>query len=153
MSLKINFNEIKKLLPQAYPFILVDRIEEYEENNSIICLKNVSGNEWMTPGHFPDQAIFPGVLIIEGIAQAGILLFQLSRGQVHTQDEANNNHKSTFLLSSVKAKFIKQVNPGDQLFYHCSVVKMTSNAVMMEGIAKINDSEIAAKAELIFCVT
>ncbi|KEK21728.1 3-hydroxyacyl-ACP dehydratase FabZ [Bacillus gaemokensis] len=151
MSLKVSFNEIKNLLPQVYPFILVDRVEHYEDYKSIICLKNITGNEWWIPGHFPDQAVLPGVLIIEGIAQAGILLFQLSNKKIDRQDEVSVDNKSPFLLTSVKTRFLKKVIPGDQLVYHCNVVKMTSSAGIIEGIAKV-DEEVVAKAELVFCI-
>jgi 3-hydroxyacyl-[acyl-carrier-protein] dehydratase len=155
--MQIDFDTVRKLLPQAYPFVLVDRVEQFEKNQSIVCLKNVSGNEWMFPGHFPEKAIYPGVLLIEGLAQSGILLFQLSQetdGSVFatgTGDLGGGKQARTFLLASVKTRFLKAVVPGDQLFYSCEVIKMTSRAGILEGVVTVN-GEIAAKAELTFGV-
>ena len=70
----ILFEEIRNLLPQKYPFLFIDRVVEFEEGKKIVCVKNVSGNEPVFVGHFPDFAIMPGVLIIEAMAQASIIL-------------------------------------------------------------------------------
>ncbi|UHA72037.1 3-hydroxyacyl-ACP dehydratase FabZ [Paenibacillus sp. 481] len=151
MSAKVYFDEIKRLLPQDYPFIFVDRVEHYEEFKSITCVKNITGNEWAVTGHFPKQAIFPGVLINEGFGQATILLIKLSQKN-EEQRVMEINSDSTFLMTSAKIRYLKTIVPGDQLYYHCNIVKLTSNSGVIEGIAKIDNEEIAAKAELVFCV-
>ncbi|MEK7788611.1 MAG: 3-hydroxyacyl-[acyl-carrier-protein] dehydratase FabZ, partial [Planctomycetota bacterium] len=69
----ILFEEIRSLLPQKYPFLFIDKVVELEEGKKIVCVKNVSGNEPVFVGHFPDFAIMPGVLIIEAMAQASII--------------------------------------------------------------------------------
>ena len=74
----ILFEEIRSLLPQKYPFLFIDRVVEFDEGKKIVCVKNVSGNEPVFVGHFPDFAIMPGVLIIEAMAQASIILFRKS---------------------------------------------------------------------------
>nr|WP_081756952.1 3-hydroxyacyl-ACP dehydratase FabZ [Gorillibacterium massiliense] len=144
MTLSYSFDAIRNLLPQKYPFIFVDRIAEFEAGQRIRCIKNVSGNEWMFPGHFPDQAIFPGVLIVEGMAQCGILLFQLSADPANAMGH-------TFLLSSVKSRFLQPVIPGDQVIYDCTVVKLVSSGGILECKASV-DGVTVAKAELSFAI-
>ncbi len=79
MSIVMGFDDVCRLLPQSYPFIMVDVVEELQPGKRIVCRKNVTGNEWMFPGHFPQRAIFPGVLLIEGMAQTAILLVASGR--------------------------------------------------------------------------
>jgi len=76
----LDFEGVRRLLPQGYPFIFVDRVLDFEANRRIVCLKNVTGTEPFFPGHFPEVAIMPGALMGEAIAQASILLFRLSVG-------------------------------------------------------------------------
>src|SRR5437660_10312485 len=76
MSVVLGFDDVCRLLPQDHPFIMVDVVEELQQGKRIVCRKNITGNEWMFPGHFPKKAIFPGVLLIEGMAQASILLLR-----------------------------------------------------------------------------
>ncbi|XXM71988.1 3-hydroxyacyl-ACP dehydratase FabZ [Lysinibacillus sphaericus] len=137
------FDEIKKLLPQDYPFVFIDRVQELWPGERIICKKNVSGNEWTVPGHFPEKTIFPGVLMVEAMAQASILLFKLS--------QSGNETEGSFLLSSVKSRFLKTVIPGDQIEFTCEVIKMFGSAGIVKAIATV-DGEIVSKAELTFAV-
>jgi 3-hydroxyacyl-[acyl-carrier-protein] dehydratase len=137
------FDEIKKLLPQDYPFIFIDRVQEVYPGERIICKKNVSGNEWMAPGHFPEKTIFPGVLMIEAMAQASILLFKLS--------QSGNEKESSFLLSSVKSRFLETVIPGDQIEFTCEVIKMFESAGIVKAIATV-EGKLVSKAELTFAV-
>ena len=137
----LGFDEICRLLPQAYPFVLLDRVEELTAGERIVALKNISGNEWMFPGHFPRQAIYPGVLLIESMAQAAILLFKV--GRVETE--------GTFLLAGVKSRFLRPVVPGDQVRLICEAQKVISTAAIVEAQATVND-EVAAKAELTFAI-
>lgn len=144
MTITVDFDRVRELLPQAYPFVMVDRVESFEKDQYITCLKNITGNEWAFPGHFPKKAIYPGVLIIEGIAQSGILLFQLSQEPLELSEVSR-----TFLLTSVKTRFLKPVVPGDQMIYRCEMIKKTSTAGIIEGVATVG-GETVAKAEMTF---
>ncbi|HHT9119577.1 MAG TPA: 3-hydroxyacyl-ACP dehydratase FabZ [Candidatus Hypogeohydataceae bacterium YC41] len=138
----INFEEIKRLVPQRYPFLFIDRVVEIEEGKKIVCLKNVSANESFFVGHFPEYAIMPGVLTLESLAQASIILFKKS----FLKEETSN---SVFLLASVRASFLRPVFPGDQLLLEVNVEKVVSKGAMVQGIAKVGD-ETVAKASLTF---
>ncbi|OHB41531.1 MAG: 3-hydroxyacyl-[acyl-carrier-protein] dehydratase FabZ [Planctomycetes bacterium RIFOXYD2_FULL_41_16] len=140
----ILFEEIRSLLPQKYPFLFIDRVVEFEEGKKIVCVKNVSGNEPVFVGHFPDFAIMPGVLIIEAMAQASIILFKKSL-------PAQQNDKNTvFLLASVNnARFTKPVFPGDQLFVEIIVEKIVSKGAIVQATVKVEEKTVA-KASLTF---
>lgn len=136
------YDEVRRLLPQAYPFLFIDVIEALEPGEKIVCRKNVTGNEWMFPGHFPEQAVFPGVLLVETMAQSAILLGKLSPA---LQLDA----AATVLLTSVKSRFLRPVVPGDQLRVETVSVKWLSTQGIVESSILV-DNETAAKAELIF---
>ena len=140
----ILFEEIRSLLPQKYPFLFIDRVVEFDEGKKIVCVKNVSGNEPVFVGHFPDFAIMPGVLIIEAMAQASIILFKKSL-------PAQQNDKNTvFLLASVNnARFTKPVFPGDQLFVEILVEKIGSKGAIVQATVKVEEKTVA-KASLTF---
>lgn len=144
MSTIIGFDEVRRLLPQSYPFIMVDVVEELEPGKRIICRKNVTGNEWMFPGHFPEKAIFPGVLLIEGMAQAAILLVRADSSQSVAEE-------ATYMLASVKTRFLKPVVPGDQLRYVCEVVRLARMGGVVDAEVFV-DGEVVAKADLTFAV-
>ncbi|MFQ5957458.1 MAG: 3-hydroxyacyl-ACP dehydratase FabZ [Candidatus Brocadiales bacterium] len=132
----MNFEEVKRLVPQKYPFLFIDKVVELEEGKRIVCLKNVSGNEPFFVGHFPEYAIMPGALTLEALAQASIILFKKSF-------EQKDNPNSVFLLASVKANFVKPVFPGDQLFLEIDVDKVISKAAMVRGVAKVGEDTVA----------
>ncbi|MGQ3686039.1 MAG: 3-hydroxyacyl-ACP dehydratase FabZ [Candidatus Loosdrechtia sp.] len=139
----IHFEEIRSLLPQKYPFIFIDKVVEYEEGKRIICIKNVSCNEPVFVGHFPDFAIMPGVLIIEAMAQASIILFKKSLA-------VQNGNDTVFLLASIgNARFTKPVFPGDRLHIEITVEKIVSKGAIVQAIVKV-DEKSAAKATLTF---
>jgi len=140
----ILFEEIRSLLPQKYPFLFIDKVVELEEGKKIVCVKNVSGNEPVFVGHFPDFAIMPGVLIIEAMAQASIILFRKSL-------PPQQNYKNTvFLLASINnARFTKPVFPGDQLFVEIIVEKIVSKGAIVQATAKVEEKTVA-KASLTF---
>jgi 3-hydroxyacyl-[acyl-carrier-protein] dehydratase len=133
----LDFDQLRAALPYAYPWILIDRVIELEPGKRIVALKNVSGNEWMFPGHFPGRAIYPGVLLVESMAQASILLLSASP----TKPEGR------FLLAGSRVRFLRVVVPGDQLLIHCSVDKMLSNAAVISAEVT-TDQHLAAKATL-----
>ncbi|HEX7347858.1 MAG TPA: 3-hydroxyacyl-ACP dehydratase FabZ, partial [Candidatus Limnocylindrales bacterium] len=122
------------------PMLLVDRILEVEGENRIVGLKNVTANEQFFQGHFPGAPVMPGVLIIEAMAQCSAVLF------LRTLPDRD---RKLFLFGGVdKARFRKQVIPGDQLILECVVLQKRSNTVRMKGTAKVNDA-IVAEAELL----
>lgn len=137
------FEEIRSLLPQKYPFLFIDKAIEYEEGKRIVCVKNVSGNDPVFVGHFPDFAIMPGVLIIEAMAQASIILFRKSLSTQNTKD-------TVFLLASVNnARFTKPIFPGDQLLIEIMVEKMVSRGAIVQASVKVGEKAVA-KATLTF---
>ena len=140
----ILFEEIRSLLPQKYPFLFIDRVVEFEEGKKIVCVKNVSGNEPVFVGHFPDFAIMPGVLIIEAMAQASIILFKKS------PPTQQNDKNTVFLLASINnARFTKPVFPGDQLFIEIIVEKIVSKGAIVQATVKVEEKTVA-KASLTF---
>lgn len=132
----MNFEEVKRLVPQKYPFLFIDKVVELEEGKRIVCLKNVSGNEPFFVGHFPEYAIMPGALTLEALAQASIILFKKSFKQ-------DDNPNKIFLLAAAKASFLKPVFPGDQLFLEVDVEKVISNAAMVRGVARVGENTVA----------
>jgi len=139
-----NVVEIQKILPHRYPFLLVDRVSELEKGVSIEAFKNVSISEPVFQGHFPDHPIYPGVMIIEGMAQAGgILAFQSSSAE--SQEEMND--KVVYFMSIDKAKFRSPVTPGDQLVYRLTVIKQRGAIWQLDAKAYVAE-KLVAQAEL-----
>ena len=134
---KFNINDIVKILPHRYPFILIDRIEIIERGESLIALKNLTINEPFFQGHFPGQPVMPGVLSLEIMAQAGSFLM-LSQ----VVDPLSTN---MFFSTVEKAKFRKPVIPGDQLVVHMTLIKKKLNLCKFHGICKV-DNKVVAEA-------
>ena len=130
---------ILKALPHRYPFLMVDRITGINGDEAAIGIKNVTANEPQVMGHFPSQPIFPGVLMIEGMAQTAGVICILARGSVST--------KSVYFLTIDKAKFRKIVQPGDQLEYHMTKIKQRSSMWWYKGVAKVG-GDVVAEAEV-----
>ncbi len=136
----IDIREIMKLLPHRYPFLLVDKILSMEMGKEIVGLKNVTINEPFFQGHFPEQPIMPGVLILEGMAQVG--------GVMAFCDQPENvGRKVLFFAGIDKARFRRPVVPGDQIIYTLTLKKRKRSVSIMEGVATVN-GEVAAQAEL-----
>ncbi|GAB7218213.1 3-hydroxyacyl-[acyl-carrier-protein] dehydratase FabZ [Vibrio inusitatus NBRC 102082] len=132
--------EIQSLLPHRYPFLLLDRVTDFEEGKYLIGLKNVSFNEPQFQGHFPQLPVFPGVLILEAMAQAtGLLAFK-------TFGEPKENELYYF-ASVDQAKFRKPVSPGDQMIIEVELLKNRRGIAMFNGVAKV-DGEVVCSAEL-----
>jgi len=139
----IDVVEIQKILPHRYPFLLVDRVTEVNENESLIGFKNVSISENVFQGHFPGHPIYPGVMILEGMAQAGgILAF---KSMDVSEEEIQN--KVVYFMSIDKAKFRSPVRPGDRLEYRISVIKHKGAIWMLKGEAYVDDV-LVSEAEL-----
>lgn len=142
-----DINAIKKMLPHRYPFLLVDKIIDLEPGKSIVGVKNVTANEPFFQGHFPQRPVMPGVLIIEAMAQtAGILILSLSE---------NAEGKLAYFTTIDKAKFRKQVGPGDQLFFVMEILDKRRNIFKLKGKAYKNkiDGELAAEAEIMVAIS
>lgn len=134
---KFDINDIIKILPHRYPFILIDKIEIVEPGISLTALKNVTINEPFFQGHFPGQPIMPGVLSLEVLCQAGSFLML---NQVDDPLE-----KNMFFTTVEKAKFKKPITPGDQLQIEVELVKRKLNLCKFHGKCKIN-GELAVDA-------
>ena len=115
--------------------LMVDQVLEFEKGKSLKGLKNVSANEIYFLGHFPHQAIMPGAFILEGVAQCSVILFQLTYGEMDTNEVP--------VFGSVKARFLKPAFPGDQLIYEVEATKLTSFAGIFEGTVTVKDKVIA----------
>ncbi len=139
-----DINAILKTLPHRYPFLMVDRILEIEPGRRIVGLKNVTVNEPCFQGHFPEYPIFPGVLILEAMAQTGGIC-------VLATDPEKAPKKNLFFSSINKARFRKPVIPGDQILIKMELLKHKGNFWVFEGKATVND-ELAAQAELMASV-
>lgn len=135
-----DIEKIMQILPHRYPFLLVDKVLEFEEGKHIVGVKNVTINEQFFTGHFPGRPVMPGVLIIEAMAQtAGILM--LSRPE--------NRGKLAYFMSMDKVKFRKTVVPGDQLILKIDVVRIKSRTIQIRGCAFV-ENKMAAEADLMF---
>lgn len=137
----IDIQEIMGMIPHRYPILLVDRILDYKVNESAIGLKNVSFNEPHFQGHFPAQAVMPGVLIIEAMAQTAAILVVKTLGE-------DARGKLVYFMSVDSAKFRKPVVPGDALHIHVNVVQSRRNVWKFTGQAKVGD---VVHAEATFC--
>jgi len=140
MDKALDIQEIMKLLPHRYPFIMIDRILELTPGEKVIALKNVTINEPFFQGHFPANPIMPGVLIIEAMGQAGAVLAAKSL-------EREPNGVLIYFMGMDKVKFRKPVTPGDQLIFEMKFLKQRSNVFRMSGTAYV-DENIVAQAEL-----
>jgi len=141
ITLPIHIDGIQELLPHRYPFLLIDRVVEFEPGKRVLCYKNVSANEQFFQGHFPSQPVMPGVLVVEALAQAGGILSHLTRGK-------NHNGNLSYLVKVDAAKFSRMVVPGDRLELEVSIKREIRNMTMYSGIARV-DGQQAACAEIL----
>ncbi|KJS08141.1 MAG: hypothetical protein VR73_06670 [Gammaproteobacteria bacterium BRH_c0] len=138
----MDINQIKKLLPHRYPFLLVDRVVELVPGERILAYKNITANEEVFNGHFPNAPIFPGVMIIEAMAQAaGVLGF----ATVNKQAEDN----TLYLFAGVDGvRFKRQVIPGDRLMLHAEIDSVKRNIWRFNCRATV-DEQLACEAQLL----
>ena len=136
--------EIEKILPHRFPFLLVDRVIDFKEGEFIKAYKNITIGEQIFQGHFPGHPIYPGVMIIEGMAQAGGILAFKSMDK-DEQDETNN--KVVYFMSIDKAKFRNPVKPGDRLVYKLNVLKHKGSIWVLKGESFVDD-KLVCEAEL-----
>lgn len=139
-SLPIGALEIQKLLPHRYPFLLIDRVVEMEPGERIVAYKNLTINEPFFQGHFPTRPVMPGVLVVEALAQAGGVLYQLTnlaRGDTASTD------KLFYLVKVENARFSRTIVPGDRLELQVSIKRRIRNMAQYEGIALVDGEEVA----------
>ena len=136
VQLPLDVVAIQHLLPHRYPFLLVDRVTEFEPNKRIVGIKNVTINEPFFQGHFPGHPVKPGVLVIEALAQAGGILTQLSH-------QSGAEGKLFYLVKIDNAKFSKMVVPGDQLVLQVELKRTIRNMALYQGVARVDGEQVA----------
>jgi 3-hydroxyacyl-[acyl-carrier-protein] dehydratase len=145
VKMTLTFEEIKELIPQRFPFMMIDKVIDLEPGKEATAVKNVSGNDIFFLGHFPENAVMPGVAIIEAMAQTAIIIFATDG------KKRGENFRPTYYLGSVKANFLTPVVPGDQLKIKAVSVKSLPNGAFVSAEAFVEDKKVSA-ADLVFSV-
>ena len=141
--MELDVKQIQEVIPHRFPFLLIDKVIDLRPNEKLVAVKNVSINEQYFVGHFPNEKIMPGVLIVEAMAQAGSVFFYYSK---------NKQGKSlTYYLAKVEAKFISPVIPGDRLIIEVTPLKLLNKAGLLKVKASVED-RVVAEAEIGFGV-
>src|SRR5215204_7814982 len=143
METILDITQILSLLPHRYPFLLVDKIVEYEQGKRVVGIKNVTLNEPFFQGHFPGAPVMPGVLIIEAMAQVGAVL---ALREIEDRDQ-----KLVLFTGIREARFRRPVVPGDTLVLEVTAMRIGSRVQRMRGEAKV-EGQIAADAEIMSVV-
>jgi 3-hydroxyacyl-[acyl-carrier-protein] dehydratase len=135
--ISLNIQEIMKLIPHRYPFLLIDRVIEMERKVRLVAIKNVTANEPQFTGHFPDYPLMPGVLTIEAMAQAGAVLLL---------SEIEDRESKLVVFTGIdEAKFRRPVTPGDQMRIEVETIQWSSRVSKMKGVCTVN-GKVAASA-------
>lgn len=138
----MDIHEILKYLPHRHPFLLIDRVLEIKEGESLVALKNVTMNEPFFMGHFPNRPVMPGVLILEALAQAAAVL-------AYKSTNTNASNGGLYYFAGIdNARFRRIVEPGDQLVLEVKVIRAKQEIWKLEGTARV-DGEVACSAELL----
>jgi 3-hydroxyacyl-[acyl-carrier-protein] dehydratase len=144
-DMELDFEELKKLLPQRFPYIMIDKVTDCEPGKEAEAVKNVSGNDIFFLGHFPERAILPGTSIVEAMAQTAIVIFATGKA---IEDDAK---RPVYYLGSVKARFHKPVVPGDQLKIKATAVKSLPTGGFVSAEAHVDDKKVS-EADLVFSI-
>ena len=140
--MELNSNQIQEIIPHRYPFLLIDRVLELEPGHSCKAIKNVSANEMQFMGHFPQEHVMPGVLMVEALAQTGaVIILSLEE----------NKGKIAYFAGIDKCKFKQKVIPGDTLELEVEIVKQRGPIGYGNAVARVN-GKVAVQAELKFAV-
>lgn len=142
METLLNSNQIQEIIPHRYPFLLVDKIVALEEGVSATGIKNVTANEYFFQGHFPQEHVMPGVLIVEALAQVGAVVLL---------KKEENKGKIAYFAAINNCKFRRKVIPGDTLFLEIEIIKSRANFGVGKAVAKV-DGKVACQAELSFMI-
>jgi len=135
--------EIVKYLPHRYPFLMIDRVLTFEKDQSLTALKNITANEPIFTGHFPQAPIFPGVLILEAMAQSCAMLAFKSQGGYPSE-------KTLYLLVGIDdARFKQQVIPGDQIHFAVNVLKVRRGIWKFDAVATVDDKGVCTATVII----
>lgn len=142
MNIILNIEDILKIIPHRYPFLLVDKVEVISNGKTGIGYKNITINEPFFQGHFPNMPIMPGVLIVEAMAQVGAVVLL-------SEDEYKR--KTPYFAGINKVRFKRKVLPGDVLRMEVEIIKVRGSIGVGKGIAFVDD-EIAAEGEFLFAI-
>lgn len=140
----IEYNELRKILPQAHPFLLIDRVEDFKAGESLVAIKNVTGNEWSQDDSMFKVKFFPETLLIEAAAQAALVLYHVSK--VKPQEK-----QPKYFLGRVNGEFLKSILEGDQITFLAFANKMLDNGGYSEVEISVK-SVVIAKIEVIYSV-
>jgi 3-hydroxyacyl-[acyl-carrier-protein] dehydratase len=144
----LTFEELRRLLPQAYPFLMLDRVLELVPGERIVGIKNVSGNEGFFQGHFPGMAIMPAALILEALAQATIVLTRRT-AQLKGAPAPAPGQEDVYLFGSVHARMHRPVFPGDVLRLEVKLLKLFAEGGAADGKAVV-EGTVCTQAEMYF---
>ena len=139
----LDIKDIMKRIPHRYPFLLVDKVIDYEKDKWIKAVKNVTMNELFFQGHFPGEPIMPGVLMIEALAQTGGILALV---------EGDTQEKLAYFMKIDNAKFRRPVVPGDQLLLHVTVTKVVRKTMLLTHAEASVDGQSVCEADLMFSI-
>lgn len=139
--MELDIQQIKKIIPHRFPFLLIDRVVDLTPNEKLVAIKNVSINEQFFLGHFPSEKIMPGVLIVEAMAQAGCVYFYYSQNLL--------GKNMTYYLGKVEEKFSAPVVPGDQIRIEVTTKKLLPRAGFLTTKAFVGE-KLVAEAEIGF---
>lgn len=139
--MQLDVREIQKIIPHRFPFLMIDKVIELVPNEKLVAIKNVSINESYFVGHFPEEKVMPGVLIIEAMAQAGCIYFYYSKNM--------QGKDLIYYLAKVTSKFIAPVVPGDQLRIEVTSIKLLPKAGFLRTKAFVRD-KLVSEAEIGF---
>ena len=139
VPVQLDFEQILAIIPQRFPFLMLDRVIALEPGVRAVGLKNLTGNEWFYQGHFPSHAITPGAMICEAVAQTGIVFFHVSRTTAPVRD-------TTYLLGNIRMRFLEPVRPGSQMQMEVAPITMMRDAALLTARVTVED-RVVAKGE------